>query len=119
MPTPLTPPARMSILSAMPRSSGSWMTADEISAAYAVSADTLALYRQRGALPSLVRGGRVVYDVETAASIFRRRGATSSMGDASDARSFGRLGAVTLGGASPVAGAALARPAAARTRLAG
>jgi hypothetical protein len=74
------------------RASAAWMTADEICALYAVSPDSLALYRLRGTLASQLRGGRPVYDAP--ATIFRRRGVATSVGDE---RSFGRLGAVTLG----------------------
>jgi hypothetical protein len=76
------------------RASAAWMTADEICALYAVSPDSLALYRQRGTLASQLRGGRPVYDAQAAATIFRRRGVATSV---TDERSFGRLGTVTLG----------------------
>jgi hypothetical protein len=92
----MTRATKMSTFSAMSPTAGSWMTADEIAAIYAVSPETLALYRQRGTLPSLMRAGRPLYDAATAASIFRRRGVTTSI---SDERSFGRLGVVTLGSA--------------------
>jgi hypothetical protein len=88
---------------------GPWLSAEDISSLYAVAPATLALYSARGTLPSYVdAAGARLFHVESAASIFRRRGAPPLE---TPRGHLGRLGATALGEA-PIEGLPL--PAAAR-----
>jgi hypothetical protein len=76
-------------------SNAAWSSAADLALVFAVSADTLELYRQRGTVASrLDPAGRRVYDGAAVSAIFRRRGVP--LAPVASA-SFGRLGEVTLG----------------------